>query len=215
MERYGLVWVCIEEPKAEIPEFPPEFDDPGYRWEPYFSQGQWRANAARIIENLADFSHFPWVHPGILGDREQPECEPVRITDVAGGFQYESEDGLNPFSDKNGARRLFTVILPFMVMIQAWEPGGTEKSTKIYLCSPISSKETKFYRFAGRNYRDRRPDEELNDRHRLIFEQDRVIVEAQRPEELPLDLSEELHLRGPDKTAVEYRRRLRELARPN
>jgi vanillate O-demethylase monooxygenase subunit len=40
-------------------------------------------------------------------------------------------------------------------------------------------------------------------------------VEAQRPEELPLDLSEELHLRGPDRTAVEYRRRLRELARPS
>jgi hypothetical protein len=28
---------------------------------------------------------------------------------------------------------------------------------------------------------------------------------------LPLDLSEELHLRGPDTAAIEYRRRLREL----
>ena len=51
--------------------------------------------------------------------------------------------------------------------------------------------------------------------NKLFFEQDRVIVEAQRPEELPLDLSEELHLRGPDSTALEYRRRLRELGRRN
>jgi phenylpropionate dioxygenase-like ring-hydroxylating dioxygenase large terminal subunit len=213
-ERYGLIWVCINEPIAEIPEFPPEFNDSGYRWDVYSSEGRWRANAARMIENLADFSHFPWVHPGILGDREKPECETVRIEPVEGGFQYESEDGLNPFRAESRARRLFTVILPFMVMIQAWESGALEKSTKIYLCTPISSKETKFYRFAGRNYRDRRSDEELNDRHQLIFEQDRVIVEAQRPEELPLDLSEEFHLRGPDSTALEYRRRLRELARP-
>lgn len=215
-ERYGLIWVCMDEPRAEIPEFPPEFNDASYQWDAYSSEGQWKANAARMIENLADFSHFPWIHPGILGDREKPECEMVTIRPVEGGFQYESEDGLNPFTGESRAKRLFTVILPFMVMIQAWEPGGVEKSTKIYLCTPISSKETKFYRFAGRNYRDRRSDAELNNRHHLIFEQDRVIVEAQRPEELPLDLSEELHLRGPDSTAVEYRKRLRELARqPN
>jgi len=212
-ERYGLVWVCLDEPRAEIPAFPEEFNDPSYNWDAYSSEGQWQANAARLTENLADFSHFPWVHPGILGDRAKPECENVRIEPIEGGFQYESEDGLNPFRAEDRARRLFTVILPFMVMIQAWQSGQIEKSTKIYLCSPVSSNETKFYRFAGRNYRDQRSDEKLNERHRLIFEQDRVIVEAQRPEELPLDLSEELHLRGPDATAIEYRKRLGDLAR--
>jgi hypothetical protein len=44
-----------------------------------------------------------------------------------------------------------------------------------------------------------------------VTEQDRVIVEAQRPELLPLDLSEELHLRGTDAAAVEYRRALKRL----
>ncbi len=44
-----------------------------------------------------------------------------------------------------------------------------------------------------------------------VTEQDRRIVEAQRPEELPLDLSEELHLRGTDAAAVEYRRALKRL----
>ena len=212
-ERYGLVWVCLDEPRVEIPIFPEEFNDGSYNWEAYFSEGQWKANAARVTENLADLSHFPWVHPGILGDQDKPECEAIKIEPVNGGFQYESDDGLNPFREQDRARRLFTVILPFMVMIQAWEPGRTKKSTKIYLCSPLSSKETKFYRFAGRNYRDQRSDEKLNERHRLIFEQDRVIVEAQLPEEIPLDLSEELHLKGPDSAAIEYRRRLRDLAR--
>jgi len=63
----------------------------------------------------------------------------------------------------------------------------------------------------GRNFVGHLSEDDLQSRHRLTFEQDRAIVELQRPEELPLDLSEELHLRGPDTPAIEYRRRLREL----
>jgi phenylpropionate dioxygenase-like ring-hydroxylating dioxygenase large terminal subunit len=44
-----------------------------------------------------------------------------------------------------------------------------------------------------------------------IFAQDRAIVERQRPEELPLDLSEELHLSGPDAGTLQYRRMLGEI----
>ena len=38
-----------------------------------------------------------------------------------------------------------------------------------------------------------------------------MIVENQRPEELPLDLTEELHVKGPDGIALAYRRMLREI----
>lgn len=210
-ERYGLVWVCLDEPRQDIPEFPPEFGDPSFNWEPYGSEGQWRANAARMIENLADFSHFPWVHAGILGDPEQPLCPPIAITETRGGFQYEIDTPVNKFRPNSAAKQCYTVILPFMVIIQRSQPESIERHTNIYLCTPVSSNETKFYRLAGRNYRDIKSDDELNARHRRIFEQDKRIVESQRPEELPLDLAEELHLRGPDTPAVEYRRRLRQL----
>jgi phenylpropionate dioxygenase-like ring-hydroxylating dioxygenase large terminal subunit len=43
-----------------------------------------------------------------------------------------------------------------------------------------------------------------------IFEQDRAIVESQRPELLPLDLQSELHLRS-DRVAIAYRQWLRAL----
>ncbi|MCI0622692.1 MAG: hypothetical protein L0387_13705 [Acidobacteria bacterium] len=45
----------------------------------------------------------------------------------------------------------------------------------------------------------------------FIMQQDKVIVENQHPEQLPLDLSEELHIKGPDAVAIEYRRLLAEL----
>jgi len=164
-----------------------------------------------MIENLADFCHFPWVHPGTLGERNKPECEPITIESFEGGFAYDIPQPVNRLTREQPARQTYKVYLPFMLTIQRWQPGSNERQTNIYLCSPVSTKETKFYRFMGRNFQGFQSDEELNRRHRLTFEQDRVIVESQRPEELPLDLSEELHLRGPDSPAIEYRRLLRQM----
>jgi vanillate O-demethylase monooxygenase subunit len=45
------------------------------------------------------------------------------------------------------------------------------------------------------------------------LEQDRVVVESQRPEELPIDLASELHIKGVDRVSIEYRRWLIELAK--
>jgi len=211
IEKYGLVWVCLNTPIADIPEFPEEIHDPSYRWDVYSSHGQWKANAARMIENLLDFSHFAWVHPGILGDSTNAMCEPREFVKVPQGFHYEIIQPVNRLKADSAAIQRFTVILPLTLFIERRQPGGPEKQTNIYLCSPISDKETKYFRLSGRNYRDALSDEELNEKHRTIFEQDRVIVEAQRPEELPLDLAEELHLRGPDTAGLEYRRALQKM----
>jgi len=42
--------------------------------------------------------------------------------------------------------------------------------------------------------------------------QDRAIVCSQRPQELPFDLSAELHIRGADRVSLEYRKWLVELS---
>ena len=46
----------------------------------------------------------------------------------------------------------------------------------------------------------------------VILDQDKPIVESQRPEELPLDMSAELYVKGADLTGVLYRRWLLEFA---
>jgi phenylpropionate dioxygenase-like ring-hydroxylating dioxygenase large terminal subunit len=210
-ERYGLIWICLDEPRAEIPDFPPEYYDETFRWEGFETDGVWQANAARMLENLADYSHFPFVHPGTLGDPDNPECEPITLEPLDGGFQYDIPQPVNRLPREQPARQTYKLYLPFTLFIQRRQPGGFQRQTNIFVCSPVANNETRFFRFMGRNFSDFQSDEELNRRHRLTFEQDRRIVESQRPSELPVDLAEELHLRGPDTPAIEYRRRLRDL----
>jgi vanillate O-demethylase monooxygenase subunit len=45
----------------------------------------------------------------------------------------------------------------------------------------------------------------------LVIGQDLPIVSSQRPEELPYDLSAELHIKGVDRVSLEYRKWLVQL----
>ena len=46
----------------------------------------------------------------------------------------------------------------------------------------------------------------------VILGQDQPIVESQRPEELPVDLTSEMHVKGADLGTVEFRRWLISIA---
>ena len=57
-EKYGLVWVCLEEPHAPVPSIP-EIEDPAYHTFVY-DGGNWATSGGRMVDNFIDFSHFPW-----------------------------------------------------------------------------------------------------------------------------------------------------------
>ena len=61
-ERYGMVWVALEEPRWALPEVPSSRIRPGRPCHcgPYW----WACDASRQVENFTDFGHFPFVHPG-------------------------------------------------------------------------------------------------------------------------------------------------------
>jgi len=75
------------------------------------------SNAARMIENLADYSHFPFVHPGTLGDPENPQSEPITIEPLDGGFQYDIPQPVNRLTRDNPARQTYKLYLPFRVPV--------------------------------------------------------------------------------------------------
>ena len=50
---------------------------------------RWRCDAARQVENFTDFGHFPWVHPGLLGDPERPVVPPHQVRTDGHVLRYE------------------------------------------------------------------------------------------------------------------------------
>jgi vanillate O-demethylase oxygenase-like protein len=62
----------------------------------------------------------------------------------------------------------------------------------------------------GRNYNLDQPDRVIQEFEDTIFGQDQVVVESQRPDQVPFDLAAELHLKF-DAVAVAYRKAMRAL----
>jgi len=91
-ERYGLVWVCLGEPVAGIPEIPQD-DDPSFR-RINNPVEVWATSATRMTDNFVDITHFPWVHTGTFGRRQSTFVPKVELEDLDGfffGYRYEVE----------------------------------------------------------------------------------------------------------------------------
>jgi len=207
-EQYGLVWVCLERARAPIPEFP-EFTDATYTAEmlgPY----HWECSAARAIENFTDLAHFPWIHEGILGDRRQPETPVFDITRAGEELRYGFQDkptAVHPVTH----RRDYRLTRPFTIHLR--QPREDSACEAIFFAvSPTSAKRSVQFMIVARNF-TMTLDEHIKWRrvYDLVADQDAAIVASQRPEELPVDLAAELHIKGPDAVAVEYRRFMAEL----
>lgn len=78
-----------------------------------------------------------------------------------------------------------------------------------YVGQPISEKRCRGYCIIGRNYDLDQPDSVLQGFEDTIFGQDQRIVESQRPEQVPFDLADELHLTF-DAVAINYRRAMKQ-----
>ena len=208
-ERYGLIWVCLDEPDGEIPEFP-EFDDPSYKVTTY-PPTRWACSAARHTENFVDQAHFAWLHEGILGDREHPETAEFDIERLGEELRYgytDQPNAMHPVPHE----RVYRLHRPFTIHQRKIRTGEHDVEASYNSCCPTSAGTSVGFLLVARNF-PLDPVEEARRYHLdlLIQAQDQPVVEAQRPHELPLDLSAELHIKGPDAVAVAYRRFIAEL----
>jgi vanillate O-demethylase monooxygenase subunit len=215
-ERFGLVWVALEEPRFDLPEAP-ELDRAGWvvvNAGPY----RWDSDASRQLENFTDFGHFPWVHPGLLGDPERPVV-PRHTVDTDGHVLHYSivrpeaanTDDFPVFgneqTDAPERRSTYQLHLPYTIVLRlGW--GGEKGMLYFFASQPVSSSECIGYVVMGRNYDLDQPPDVLQSFEDTIFNQDKRIVESQRPEQVPFDLADELHLTF-DAVAVAYRRAMR------
>jgi phenylpropionate dioxygenase-like ring-hydroxylating dioxygenase large terminal subunit len=217
-ERYGLIWVALEEPRWPLPEVP-ELEADGWAVVtagPY----RWQCDAARQVENFTDFGHFPWVHPGLLGDPERPVVPRHEVQADDHVLRYEivrpeapNSDDFPVFGNEQAGpperRSRYELHLPYTIALRlGW--GGERGMVYFFASQPLSDDRCAGYVVIGRNYNMDQPDQVIREFEDTIFGQDQVVVESQRPERVPFDLAAELHLRF-DAVAVAYRKAMRDL----
>jgi vanillate O-demethylase monooxygenase subunit len=78
------------------------------------------------------------------------------------------------------------------------------------LC-PHGPRQTTLYLWISRDHDFERTDAEYRQLSVDVFAQDRAVVETQLPEQIPVDLKQELHVKVPDAFSVEFRRLFRRL----
>ena len=216
VERYGLVWVALEEPRWCLPEVP-ELDDPMWRVVPT-GPFAWRSDASRQVENFTDFGHFAFVHRGLLGDPEKPVVAPHEVVWDGHVLRYAYGRPDQPNTDtfpvfaarerKDETRRTrYALHLPYTI-VEHIDWGGADGMVYLFASQPVSADQCVGYCLVGRNYNLEQPDEVMQDFERTIFGQDQRVVESQRPDHVPFDLAAELHLTF-DAVAVAYRRAMR------
>ena len=208
IERYGLVWVALKDPVAPVPPFPnDEYDDPGYHGH-LSSHNLYQTSAGRAVENFMDWSHFPFVHPNLLSppDRTLVPKTSIRETEWGLHYTYETVEPGSPTSGSEGvALYEYYYYIPFTVHIRIITPEGGVSYCSL-IASPTSRTTTDLYIMFVRNYALDKPDSEFDFFSDRVMEQDRRIIESQRPEEIPVDLREELHLKVPDAPTIAFRR---------
>ena len=215
----GLIWVALEDPVFELPQFD-ELDDAGMHvvaCPPY----EWACNATRRLENFLDFAHFPWIHPGILGDPEHPLVA-AHTVETRGAELHVHQTRIEPANDdvKTGGLEIgetvtsemhYRVQLPLTAQLHQSLPGGRRYAVWLTV-SPVSAARARTFWFVARNYALDEDDEKYVRFQQDVVAQDQPIIESQRPRRIPFALRDELHVRD-DKVVVAYRRALVEHAR--
>ena len=211
-ERYGLVWICLDEPAGDIPAIGHE-DDPAFR---RINSGVqvWHTAATRMVDNFMDISHFPWVHTGTFGNRQSPTVPKIDLGDLGDGwFGYAYEvDAQNPeaalattgTTDAVVHRHMSTGFhLPLTVRSTIRYEDGLEHI--LLLCSAPLDDERSYFTFVVWRNDDFSVDpQEVISFDRAIGEEDRVMLERVHGT-LPLGRTETVSVQS-DKASVEWRR---------
>lgn len=217
-EALGLIWVCLtEQPTFGMADFP-EFDDPKFRIVTLDEDIPTRTASTRMIMGTLDDTHFPWVHEGILGERDKPE-PPDHEVARNGSVLTVNYDIIQPASLSSGAtdggdvsvEYRNEVHMPNVIRLGKNTPSGRYV---VWLTTcPIDHKTCRNFWTFARDY-DLDPDrdavyQEFSTHVRM---QDKPIIESQRPWLLPPFWTQiEMPLRPGDAPLIAYQKWLEEL----
>lgn len=217
-ERYGLVWLCLGEPAASIPDIEEE-DDPVFR-RINTPVEVWRTSATRMADNFLDITHFPFVHLGTFGrsqDTRVPKVELEQLDAHWFGYSYEVTAGNTNTLGALVSGQTGDVVeramssgfnLPFNVR-STIRYGSGLSHTLLLLSTPVDDVTSYFTFVVWRNDDFSVSAEEVIRFDLAIGAEDKRMLE-QLDGVLPLDQTTLVSVQA-DKCSVEWRRQLVEL----
>ncbi|MFC5530158.1 Rieske 2Fe-2S domain-containing protein [Cohnella yongneupensis] len=210
IEESCIVWVCPGTPALPYPSFFPyrNAEDKTVLMGPY----ELAAAGPRIVENFLDVSHLMFVHEGLLGDSRYSEIQDYRVNELDGVLRSDEIVVYQPDADGRGtsmhSHYVYEVYGPFTAAIIKRNPDNGERFHLFLMVQPMSEQLSRAFMLKARNYDKEASDDAFVAFQDTLIEQDRLMVENQKPELLPLDLQAELHLVC-DRLSIAYRQRLR------
>lgn len=213
--RYGIIWTCLRpEPLAPLPEWP-GMEDPATQ-KVNLAVAEWACSAFRHVENFNDVGHFSFVHAGTFGNPDDPIIARHKVETTASGLFRRmpvSQVDRDTFQAGPEATAImqydYRYTLPFASSLTINSPDG--RTEYIYdAVSPVSATKSRIFIVKARDYDLGQPVDDWIRFQQAVNEEDRWIVEAQHPEEIPMDLKEEAHIFG-DAWSIAFRRRWAEL----
>lgn len=215
VERFGLVWTSLVGEAPSLPTFE-AWDDEDYQ-QIVCPTVDIAGSPGRQVEGFLDVAHFAWAHTTTFGDRTNPLVPDYTVERTETGCRVHYVSNVSNYGPDQRHlapadflwRRTFEVFPPFSARLVVDFPDD-RKLWILNAASPVSARKTRLFCPLARNFDKDTPVEAVREFNLRVFNEDRVLVEAQHPEDLPLDLSLEVHIAA-DRTSVAYRRILKQM----
>lgn len=191
IERYGMIWVRLDD--GEISPLPdvPEFEDPAWTYvvaEPM----RFHSGFRREIENYLDMTHFAFAHSTTLGVAAKPVVPQMRIEEYADGLLMDApfpsleSPHEQPGKLQQAHRRRQRCYLPNFTTIRQTFANGDER-VLVHIPSPVGPGECRvFWALAiSPGFDGPPPDSQIEFATRVLNE-DREMCENQMPREVPI-----------------------------
>jgi len=159
-ERYGYVWVALDEPLTDIPDFA-EAGDPRFRQVDQFYE-PWAIGAFRLMENSFDASHVAFVHRKTFGNQERARTDGHRdLRQRPYGFDAVNETPVKVRGDlahkavhteggETLRRTLSTWYMPFVRRAAIHYPNGLVHAI-VTCATPMDDRHSMILQWAYRN----------------------------------------------------------------
>ena len=214
IEAFGLRWATLGSPERGLFALP-EAAEPDRR-RIYCGAMTVHASGLRLIENFLDLAHFPYVHTDILGAEAHPEVARYEVehrkdVDELWATKCEFFQPRAAASSEGGqiSRYMYRVVSPFNVMLYKTPPTAPNRWDVIALFVQPVEPELSIAHMLMLVIDDLSTDDELIAFQQMIFMQDKIVLENQRPLLLPLQPGRESPTRA-DLSSVLYRRWLKD-----